>query len=93
MGTCLNHIPEKEYTMVHGVCTDVGVGGFLLGGGGVNYLGASQRYLSGSSNVLHYTMVDASGDIYKAGLILYQILGSYTLHIFSRNEGIFFLTC
>ena len=63
-GRVLNRFPPEQYTMVHGVCTDVGVGGFLLGGG-VNYLGTSQRYLSGSSNVLQYTMVDAKSDIYK----------------------------
>ena len=63
-GRVLNRFPPEKYTMVHGVCTDVGVGGFLLGGG-VNYLGTSQRYLSGSSNVLQYTMVDSKGDIYK----------------------------
>ena len=63
-GRVLKKFPPERYTMVHGVCTGVGVGGFLLGGG-VNYLGTSQRYLSGSSNVLQYTMVDAKGDIYK----------------------------
>ena len=63
-GRVLNLFPPNKYTMIHGVCTDVGVGGFLLGGG-VNYLGTSQRYLSGSSNVLQFTMVDAEGDIYK----------------------------
>ena len=42
----------------------VGVGGFLLGGG-INAIGTSQRYRSGASNVLQYTMVDAMGDIYK----------------------------
>ena len=66
-GRVLKKIPPDRYTMVHGVCTGVGVGGFLLGGG-VNYLGTSQRFLSGSSNVLEYTMVDAKGDIYKVFL-------------------------
>ena len=63
-GRVLKYVPPDRYTLIHGVCTDVGVGGFLLGGG-VNYVGTSQRYLSGSSNVLEYTMVDAEGDIYK----------------------------
>ena len=69
-GRVLNRIPPEQYTMIHGVCTGVGVGGFLLGGG-VNYLGTSQRYLSGSSNVLQFTMVDADGDIYKV-IFLYN---------------------
>ena len=73
----LEKFPPDRYTMVHGVCTGVGVGGFLLGGG-VNYLGTSQRYLSGSSNVLQYTIVDANGDIYKVqGILLLEIESSF----------------
>ena len=75
-GRVLKRYPPDRYTMIHGVCTGVGVGGFLLGGG-VNYLGTSQRYLSGSSNVLQYTMVDAKGDIYK--------VFSMNIHILNYN--------
>ena len=60
----LEHVPTHKYTMIHGQCLGVGVGGFLLGGG-INAIGTSQRYQSGASNVLQYTMVDALGDIYK----------------------------
>ncbi len=42
----------------------VGVGGYLLGGG-FNIIGTSNQYLSGASNVLEYTMVDAKGRIFK----------------------------
>ena len=63
-GRVLEKVPIERYTMVHGACTGVGVGGFLLGGG-FNYAGSSRRLGSGSSNVLEYTMVDANGDILK----------------------------
>ena len=86
-GRVLKKIPPDRYTMVHGVCTGVGVGGFLLGGG-VNYLGTSQRFLSGSSNVLEYTMVDAKGDIYKV-FLLYSL--AILVERFFRKEGLFFL--
>ena len=60
----LKYIPKDRYTLIHGLCTSVGVAGYILGGG-VNILGASQRYLSGAANVLQYTMVDAEGRILK----------------------------
>ena len=50
--------------MVHGQCTGVGVGGFLLGGG-YNLVGTSARLGTGSENVMQYTMVDARGDVYR----------------------------
>ena len=37
-GRVLALIPQQKYTMVHGVCTGVGVGGYLTGGG-INYVG------------------------------------------------------
>ena len=63
-GSVLERAPIERYTMVHGACTGVGVGGFLLGGG-FNYAGSSRRLGSGSSNVLEYTLVDANGDIFR----------------------------
>ncbi len=48
--------------MVHGQCLDVGVGGFLLGGG-VNVAGSTSKYGLGSENVVEYTMVSAQGEI------------------------------
>ncbi len=48
--------------MVHGQCTDVGVGGYLLGGG-VNVAGSTTRYGLGSENVVEYEMVTADGEI------------------------------
>jgi len=38
----LDLIPPDQYTLVHGQCTDVGVGGYLLGGG-VNIAGSTTR--------------------------------------------------
>ena len=68
----LKYIPQDKYTLIHGLCSSVGVGGFLLSGG-LNIAGTSQRYLTGASNVLQYTMVDAEGRILKVthGLYLY----------------------
>ena len=60
----LQFVPTNKYTLIHGQCLGVGVGGFLLGGG-INAIGTSQRYKSGASNVLQYTLVDAEGDVYK----------------------------
>ena len=60
----LEYVPTHKYTLIHGQCLGVGVGGFLLGGG-INAIGTSQRYKTGASNVLQYTMVDSKGDIYK----------------------------
>ena len=40
-----------RYTIIHGQCLSVGVGGYLLGGG-VNALGASARHGFGAQNVI-----------------------------------------
>ena len=57
-----NYVPKDKYTMVHGQCLSVGVGGFLLAGG-YNLIGITQRYGTGAMNVLQFTMVDAKGRI------------------------------
>ena len=56
----LSFIPPTKYTLVHGQCLDVGVGGFLLGGG-INALGASARIGWGAENVLMMKAVLADG--------------------------------
>ena len=48
--------------MIHGQCTSVGVGGYILGGG-VNVVGTSERYGSAADHVERFTMVDAKGRI------------------------------
>ncbi len=58
----LSIIDPAHYTIVHGQCTDVGVGGFLLGGG-VNVAGSTSKYGLGSENVVEYTMVSAEGEV------------------------------
>ena len=58
----LDIVPPERYTMIHGQCLAVGVGGYLLGGG-YNIIGTSNKFISGASNVLQYTMVDAKGRI------------------------------
>ena len=64
----LAKIPPNQYTMIHGQCTSVGVGGYILGGG-VNVVGTSERYGSAASHVKQYTMVDAKGRILLVKLI------------------------
>jgi len=78
-------VPTDKYTIIHGQCLGVGVGGFLLAGG-INAIGTSQRYKSGASNILQYTMVDANGDVYKVHEIFYlaiELLNIFNLEISS----------
>ncbi len=58
----LRLVPEEQFTYVHGSCSTVGVGGYLLGGGS-NVAGPPMRYGSGAENVLEYTMVTADGEV------------------------------
>ncbi len=61
----LRYLPPNRFTMVHPQCTNVGVGGFLLGGG-VNYEGPqTAKFGTGAENVVEYQMVDAYGDIVR----------------------------
>ena len=66
----IEKFPIEKFTYIHGACTGVGVGGFLLGGG-FNYGGSSRRLGSGSLNVLEYTLVDANGDVLKVVLTFF----------------------
>ena len=61
-GRVLSIIPRDKYSMVHGQCLTVGVGGYLLGGG-INTVGLSEAYGSGASNVIEFTLVTAEGDV------------------------------
>ena len=63
-GRVLDRVPMDRYTYIHGQCTSVGVGGYLLGGG-LQASGTTQRLGFGSFNVLEYTMVNADGNIMK----------------------------
>ena len=63
-GRVLGKYPRLNYTMVHGQCLTVGVGGYLLGGG-LYVHGTTKRIGSGSVHVLQYMMVDSDGFIVK----------------------------
>ena len=65
-GRVLKKYPATKYTMLHGQCLKVGVGGYLLGGGN-NLSGTTQRHGDAASNVLEYTLVDSDGFIVKVG--------------------------
>ena len=65
-GDVLEKIPPDKFTMLHGQCLSVGVAGYLLGGG-INYVGTSERYGSGARNVMRYTIVDAQAQ-WRQGL-------------------------
>ena len=55
-------IPPEKYTMVHGQCLTVGVGGYLLGGG-TNALGASAKFGFAVHNIIEMRLVLADGSI------------------------------
>ncbi len=63
-GRVLRKISPSRYTMVHGQCLTVGVGGYLTGGG-VNFVGTSSKYGSGVQNIVGYTLVTAEGEVLK----------------------------
>ena len=63
-GQVLKIIPPNKFTMIHGACMSVGVGGCLIGGC-AQASGTSQRLGFGNFNVLQFTMVDANGNIMK----------------------------
>ena len=68
-GRVKSYLPYENYTYIHGQCLSVGVGGYLLGGG-INVMGATQKFGStGSKQVLQFTMVDAEGRILTVSLI------------------------
>ena len=48
--------------MIHGQCLEVGVGGFILGGG-INALGATARHGWAAENVIEMKMVLADGSL------------------------------
>ena len=58
----LKKVPQKKFTVIHGNALNVGVGGYLLGGG-VNPLGTTHRHGYGADSVLEYEMVLADGSI------------------------------
>ena len=58
----LDIIPPTDFTMLHGQCRTVGVGGYLVGGG-VNWVGTYEKYGSAAENVVRYTLVIADGTI------------------------------
>jgi hypothetical protein len=70
----LEKIPPSKYTMIHGQCTSVGVGGYILGGG-VNVVGTSERYGSAVQQVERYTMVDAKGRTLLVQLVFFERSG------------------
>ena len=57
----LDKLPPDRYTVVHGQCLGVGVGGFVLGGG-VNAVGSSARYGAGAEQVVEWRLVTAAGE-------------------------------
>ena len=62
-GKVLDAIPEVRHALVHPTGMNVGVAGFLVGGGVDLLSGVSKRFGSGPQNVLGFTMVNAMGDI------------------------------
>lgn len=73
-GRILKIIKPTHYTMIHGQCEAVGLGGFLLGLGS-NIIGTSSRFGSGADHVLEYTIVLADGTIAKVNDYNTTLLG------------------
>ena len=75
-GQVLKVINPERFTMIHGQCLDVGVGGFLLGLG-TNLPGTSSRYGTGADHVLEHTLVLVDASIAKVTPYNTTILGHY----------------
>ena len=58
----LKLVPPSKYTIIHGQCRSVGIGGYITGGG-INVVGTSEKYGTAGDHVIRYTMVDAVGNI------------------------------
>ena len=58
----LDQVSPAHWTVVHGQCLAVGVGGFTLGGG-VNMVGTTARYGAAMEQVIQYQLVTARGEI------------------------------
>ena len=58
----LKLVPPEHYTIIHGQCKSVGIGGYITGGG-INVVGTSEKYGTAGDHVMKYTMVDAVGNI------------------------------
>ena len=54
-------LSPTQWTVVHGQCLGVGVGGFTLGGG-VNMVGSTARYGAAMEQVIQYQLVTARGE-------------------------------
>ena len=63
----LKLVPPEHYTIIHGQCRSVGIGGYITGGG-INVVGTSEKYGTAGDHVMKYTMVDAVGNILHVSL-------------------------
>ena len=61
-GEVLRYLRPRQYSIVHGQCTSVGVAGFALHGG-VHFGGLSEVFGLASDNIVGLTLVDARGRI------------------------------
>ena len=61
-GEVIRYLKPRNYSIVHGQCTSVGVAGFALHGG-VHFGGLSEVFGLASDNILGLTLVDARGRI------------------------------
>ena len=91
-GRVLDFIPPTKYSMVHGQCLNVGVGGYLLGGG-VNALGASARFGWGAENVVMMRAVLADGRqarITEDKVQVHEAGGAVETIYYTRNTDLWF---
>ena len=92
----MNVIPPTEFTMLHGQCKSVGVGGYIVGGG-VNAVGTYEKFGTAAENVEEYTLVIADGTILKVSegnttvinpnSFAYQIQNDHGLNFALKGAG------
>jgi FAD/FMN-containing dehydrogenase len=88
----LEVLPVDRWTVVHGQCLSVGVGGFLLGGG-VNMVGTTARHGAGMQNVLRYNVVTADGsvaEVTSAGAKVTSYTGETSWTNFTWHDDLYF---
>ncbi len=74
----LQRVPRSRYTMTHGQCLTVGVGGYLAKSGN-NWTGGGNLLGTGASNVVRHTMVTSTGDVFN--------VDSHGMHRVDLNTG------
>jgi len=85
-GEVLRYLRPRNYSIVHGQCTSVGVAGFALHGG-VHFGGLSEVFGLASDNIVGITLVDARGRIVSLTSTNCSINGQPVIDVDVNNNG------